>query len=220
MKFINMPLSEKEKRMIRECSQPDPEQPKQPKSPEEQRRIATMAFEAVYADKLNLKDGEPCSHKGCLSHISHPCEGCGRIRGKYMTTDKNKDVAEALGLCWHEWKHYFDTNLEESRYRCVLCNSWNEREEHPKFDDDAGAVQLLRLMREFLGSGEWHEFLMYIKPTDTEIETYPEAIDEFVYDYITTKGKLLDAVAEWFGWNKYAANIKEAIDKAREEEDE
>lgn len=29
-----------------------------------------------------LKDGEPCSHKGCLLHRSHPCEGCGRIAGK------------------------------------------------------------------------------------------------------------------------------------------
>ena len=29
-----------------------------------------------------LPDGEPCSHPGCLSHISHPCEGCGRMGGK------------------------------------------------------------------------------------------------------------------------------------------
>jgi len=29
-----------------------------------------------------LKDGEPCSHPGCLMHISHPCEVCGRIAGK------------------------------------------------------------------------------------------------------------------------------------------
>ena len=28
-----------------------------------------------------LKDGEPCEHRGCLNHISHPCEGCGRIAG-------------------------------------------------------------------------------------------------------------------------------------------
>ena len=28
-----------------------------------------------------LKDGEPCTHPGCLSHDSHPCEGCGRIAG-------------------------------------------------------------------------------------------------------------------------------------------
>lgn len=24
-------------------------------------------------------DGVPCDHPGCASHISHPCEGCGRI---------------------------------------------------------------------------------------------------------------------------------------------
>jgi hypothetical protein len=27
------------------------------------------------------KDGKPCDHPGCLSHVSHPCEGCGRIAG-------------------------------------------------------------------------------------------------------------------------------------------
>jgi hypothetical protein len=30
----------------------------------------------------NLVDGEPCDHPGCLSHVSHPCEGCGRIGGR------------------------------------------------------------------------------------------------------------------------------------------
>lgn len=29
-----------------------------------------------------LKSGEPCDHQGCLSHVSHPCEGCGRIGGQ------------------------------------------------------------------------------------------------------------------------------------------
>ena len=29
------------------------------------------------------KDGEPCDHPGCLSHVSHPCEGCGRTAGRY-----------------------------------------------------------------------------------------------------------------------------------------
>jgi hypothetical protein len=29
-----------------------------------------------------LRDGEPCSHAGCLSHVSHPCEGCGRTAGQ------------------------------------------------------------------------------------------------------------------------------------------
>lgn len=27
------------------------------------------------------RDGDPCNHPGCLSHRSHPCEGCGRIGG-------------------------------------------------------------------------------------------------------------------------------------------
>ena len=30
--------------------------------------------------------GEPCDHPGCLAHVSHPCEGCGRIRGKVPET--------------------------------------------------------------------------------------------------------------------------------------
>ena len=29
-----------------------------------------------------LPDGVPCGHAGCLNHISHPCEGCGRVGGK------------------------------------------------------------------------------------------------------------------------------------------
>lgn len=33
-----------------------------------------------------LRDGEPCNHKGCLCHISHPCEGCGRVGGKQRMT--------------------------------------------------------------------------------------------------------------------------------------
>ena len=41
-------------------------------------------------DVIVLKDGEPCNHKGCLNHISHPCEGCGRIsgEGKRMVKDE------------------------------------------------------------------------------------------------------------------------------------
>lgn len=36
----------------------------------------------MFKDLSLLKDGEPCGHRGCLSHLSHPCEGCGRIGGK------------------------------------------------------------------------------------------------------------------------------------------
>jgi hypothetical protein len=29
-----------------------------------------------------LRDGVPCSHPGCLKHVTHPCEGCGRVGGR------------------------------------------------------------------------------------------------------------------------------------------
>lgn len=31
---------------------------------------------------VNHPDGEPCEHPGCLAHISHPCDGCGRVAGR------------------------------------------------------------------------------------------------------------------------------------------
>jgi len=33
-------------------------------------------------DRDKLKDGEPCEHKGCLNHVTHPCEVCGRVAGR------------------------------------------------------------------------------------------------------------------------------------------
>lgn len=38
----------------------------------------------VIDDRFPIKDGEPCSHPGCLHHIKHPCDGCGRIGGKVI----------------------------------------------------------------------------------------------------------------------------------------
>jgi len=51
-----------------------------------------------------LRDGEPCKHPGCLSHYSHPCEGCGRIRGRRVsiTPVECRELAGLLGICWHE----------------------------------------------------------------------------------------------------------------------
>jgi hypothetical protein len=31
---------------------------------------------------IHFKDLEPCEHKGCIAHTSHPCEVCGRINAK------------------------------------------------------------------------------------------------------------------------------------------
>jgi hypothetical protein len=32
-----------------------------------------------------IPDGVACGHPGCLSHVTHPCEGCGRIAGHYQS---------------------------------------------------------------------------------------------------------------------------------------
>jgi len=42
------------------------------------------AVDAIPMEKRKFKDGEPCNHPGCLNHVTHPCEGCGRIRGIYI----------------------------------------------------------------------------------------------------------------------------------------
>lgn len=34
---------------------------------------------------IKLKDGEPCSHRGCARHFSHPCEVCGRLAARGET---------------------------------------------------------------------------------------------------------------------------------------
>ena len=30
------------------------------------------------------REGQPCDHPGCFSHVSHLCEGCGRMAGRYL----------------------------------------------------------------------------------------------------------------------------------------
>ncbi len=39
---------------------------------------------------MEIKDGVPCEHKGCLNHVRHPCEGCGRKSGRNMTEFNDK----------------------------------------------------------------------------------------------------------------------------------
>ena len=43
-----------------------------------------------------LKNGEPCEHRGCLDHVSHPCEGCGRIGGRSAFAPSELEQARKL----------------------------------------------------------------------------------------------------------------------------
>jgi hypothetical protein len=48
-----------------------------------------------YDHSRQLRPDQPCSHRGCLSHVTHPCEGCGRIAGQYPE-DKEKCTCAEL----------------------------------------------------------------------------------------------------------------------------
>ncbi len=41
----------------------------------------------VAEEKILFEDGQPCKHNACLNHLSHPCEGCGRIAGSGNVTE-------------------------------------------------------------------------------------------------------------------------------------
>lgn len=42
------------------------------------------------------KNGEPCDHPGCLNHITHSCEGCGRIGGRGNSNIRYKLIRNEL----------------------------------------------------------------------------------------------------------------------------
>jgi hypothetical protein len=58
-------------------------------------RCAVSHGSGVRRSRRDAKPGEPCDHPGCLSHASHPCEGCGRTAGQgYFFAQHN------LGIPW------------------------------------------------------------------------------------------------------------------------
>jgi hypothetical protein len=59
-----------------------------------------------------MVDHEPCSHPGCLNHVSHPCEGCGRTAGVRREGAPNTLTLETL----HNLKEYMRKQPSPIRY--------------------------------------------------------------------------------------------------------
>jgi hypothetical protein len=103
----------------------------------------------------NLKDGEPCSHPGCLSHVSHPCEVCGRVAGRKLVTptEINERLAKLLGIKPKIFYHYADAPGTE--YYPDFCRDprlvLREMDKLP--EDFAGFINSLRYEK-------WYELLM------------------------------------------------------------
>jgi hypothetical protein len=66
------------------------------------------------------KNGVPCSHAGCLSHVTHPCEGCGRIEGGRKVVVEKAELERLQRLVEH-FKTWFPANFE-------LAEIWLEEE--------------------------------------------------------------------------------------------
>jgi hypothetical protein len=69
--------------------------------------------------------------------------------------DINRELAELLGLCWHE----FNDNPEQ----CSKCGKWFRGyyvdSPNPDFTTDPGKIELLRLMEK---RADWPEFLWFL----------------------------------------------------------
>jgi hypothetical protein len=55
-------------------------------------RIPYVNSEIPFLGPIIFADGEPCLHLGCRSHISHPCEGCGRTGARGVVRQVTKTL--------------------------------------------------------------------------------------------------------------------------------
>lgn len=113
---------------------------------------------------VSLPDGVPCGHAGCLSHLSHPCDGCGRIGGMRRTvvvhtgskalsldegwigSGKNRATYSRIGRNkWSEnlMRELADAKSEPGGLKHLSSESLEEITEHAK--TDGGAAALLHL---------------------------------------------------------------------------
>lgn len=78
-----------------------------------------------------FKDGEPCDHPGCLSHVTHPCEGCGRTAGRGRPWNEERRWAQEYCASFFEEssverqtrelaEHYHDVTDE---FDAILCGN-------------------------------------------------------------------------------------------------
>jgi len=117
---------------------------------------------------------------------------------KWATQDmnKDKDIVEAFGGCWHE--STFQTMNRKTpggkrwQDKAFICDKCGKRHAvNPDFTTDAGKVQLLKEMRKRV---DWHLFVHEIGKCNSG-HFYSDYVE---IDYITdTAGKFRDATWKW-----------------------
>jgi len=73
--------------------------------------------ELLYYDDRVFKylEDEPCTHPGCKSHITHPCEGCGKQWGTTEDTDDNNKEEVFDCDSWIKWVTEYKEVKERER---------------------------------------------------------------------------------------------------------
>lgn len=88
-------------------------------------RLNALLKEVKASTPPTYADGEPCSHPGCLNHVTHPCEGCGRTAGRNNPTyAQGQEETETV---------------EEKEFCCPECDSFDVRE--ISYVDDFGSME-------------------------------------------------------------------------------
>jgi hypothetical protein len=109
--------------------------------------------------------------------------------------DINQRICRKLGICYHE----ADETDETGRPICKHCKKWMDTL-IDDFTDDAGAVELLRIM---MRQGDWPEFCEKIGYRGShggvwDGKHYNPTYEEFIeVKYVTTPGALAEKVDEF-----------------------
>lgn len=82
-----------------------------------------------------LRDGEPCDHKGCLHHISHPCEGCGRIAGKTIQKLTKEEIDRRLDFIFFRYKGNEYRLIGPISMKCPVTRKWIEAVRYEQYDN-------------------------------------------------------------------------------------
>ena len=91
---------------------------------------------------MEYKNGEPCKHRGCLNHITHPCEGCGRVGG--ITPPKSVPPVERVvncksGIVMQFPEHKAGLTLHHNDHKSVYdtAEDWIAENDWCDWEDDA-----------------------------------------------------------------------------------
>ena len=74
-----------------------------------------------------LKDGVPCDHKGCLNHVTHPCEGCGRVGGR---SKSNEQVALEIIEKWEKTCSDEDYCRSKAKLQCMIIEQLEAKDDN------------------------------------------------------------------------------------------